>query len=165
MGTFAQAMDAYREQLKKGAIQVAYRGLMEYMLALRNHFQVKYPHYSVPGSIYFGYMDMTYFSLLPEALKQRKLKIAIVFLHEPGRFEAWLAAVNKQVQHEYWQMIKDSGWDRYPLVATTLGADAILEHVLVDRPDFSDLAELTAQIENTTLDFITTVEGFLSQHR
>lgn len=164
MGTFADAMKTYQEQLKVGDIQVAYRGLMDYILALRNHFQAGYPHYSVPGSIYFGYMDMTYFSIVPAALKLRKLKIAIVFLHEPGRFEAWLAAVNKPVQEQYWRMIKDSGWDRYPLVPTNRGADAILEHVLLDRPDFSDLATLTAQLERSTLDFITNVEGFLSRH-
>lgn len=61
-------MQEYHEQLKRGAIQRAYRGLMEFMLALRSSFEKKYSQYSVPGSLYTGYMDMTYFSIVSETL-------------------------------------------------------------------------------------------------
>jgi len=154
----------YQTQLKKGSIQKAYKGLMEYMLGLRTHFQKKYPNYIVSGSLYYGYMDMTYFSFFPGSLKDRSLKVAVVFLHEAFRFEAWLAGYNKQVQTKYWKLIKESSWDKYRLVSTTKGADSILEHVLVDNPDFSDREALTAQIENGTLGFIREVEYFLSIH-
>jgi hypothetical protein len=97
-------------------------------------------------------------------LKDRKLKIAIVFLHETTRFEVWLAGVNKQVQTKYWKLIKDSDWNKYHLVSTTKGADSIIEHVLVDNPDFSDLDALTKQIESAALKFIKDVDGFLSKH-
>jgi hypothetical protein len=43
-------------------------------------------------------MDMTNFSFIPKSFKQRNLKIAVVFIHEAFRFEAWLAGYNKQVQ-------------------------------------------------------------------
>lgn len=165
MESFSEHMHEYRKQLQKGAIQKAYRGLMEYIMNLRTHFQNKYPDYFVSGSIYYGYMEMTYFSLIPESLKQRKLKAAIVFLHEAFRFEVWLAAYNKQVQARYWKLLKDSGWDKYRIVPTTKGADSILEHVLVDNPDFSDLDALTQRIETQTLQFIQDVEGFLSTHK
>ena len=36
----------------------------------------------------------------------------IVFIHETCQFEAWLFGVNKQVQKQYWQLIKDSGWNQ-----------------------------------------------------
>lgn len=70
-------------------------------MTLRTHFHKKYPDAFVSGSIYYGYMDMTYFSFTPKSLQQRKLKIAIVFVHESFRFEVWLAAYNKQVQQNY----------------------------------------------------------------
>jgi hypothetical protein len=41
------------------------------------------------------------------------------------------------------------------------GVDSILEHVLVDNPDFGDLDFLTKQIEKGTLEFIENVESFL----
>ena len=164
MESFHEYVTEYRKQLKKGAIQKAYKGLMEYILALRTYFRNKYPDYSVSGSIYYGYMDMTYFSIFPKTLKDRKLKIAIVFLYDPFKFEVWLAGVNKQVQSKYWKLIKESGWNQYHLVSTTEGADSIIEYIAVEEPDFRDLGALTKQIESATLKFIKDVESFLSEH-
>ena len=47
---------------------------------------------------------------------------------------------------------------------TTKGVDSIMEHILVDNPDFSDLDALTGQIEKGTLNFISDIEDFLSKH-
>lgn len=157
-------IDEYQKQLERGAIQKAYQGLMAYIQQLRTLFKNKYPDYFVSGTIYYGYMDMTYFAFTPKSLKDRGLKIAIVFIHEGNRFEAWLAGNNKQIQLKYWQIFKDSDWISYPLVATTEGADAIVEHVVVQHPNFDHLEALTAQIETGTLKFIQDIEGLLSQH-
>ena len=158
-------MNEYKKQLRRGAVQKAYQGLMNYIMGLRLHFENKYPDYSVSGSIYFGYMDMTYFSFFPESLKLRKLKVGIVFVHCTFRFEVWLFGYNKNVQAKYWKMIKESGWNRYRIPLTTTGADSILEHVLVEDPDFGDLDALTSQIERGALKFIEDVEDFLSKHQ
>ena len=162
MASLHESMLEYRRQLGKGLIQQAYKGLMAYFMTLRAYLNRKYPDHVVSGSVYNGFMDMTYFSFFPASLGQRKLKIAIVFLHDAFRFEVWLAGVNKQVQSKYWGLIKNSGWDQYHLVATTRSADSILEHILVDDPDFRDLDALTEQIETGTLQFIQDVEDFLS---
>ena len=164
MGSFHESMKEYRKQLEKGAIQAAYKGLMEYIMDLRTHFKNKYPDYVVSGSIYYGYMDMTYFSFFPKSFKHRNLKIAIVFLHDAFRFKVWLAGFNKQTQTKYWKLFKEGDWNKYHLVPTTKGADSILEHILVGDPDFSDLELLTTQIEAATLKFIEDVESFLSEH-
>ena len=161
MGSLPESLSIYREQLQNGAIQEAYQGLLEYILSLKTHFKNHHPEFVVPSNIYFGYMDMTYFSIVPEALKERGLKIAIVFLHREFRFEVWLAGVNKDVQAEYWNRIRESGWNKYRLVPTLKGADSILEHVLAENPDFNDLNALTNQIEQETLRFINEVENFL----
>jgi hypothetical protein len=157
-------MNEFRKQLQKGAIQEAYRELMEFIMDLKTHFKNKYPDYFVSGSIYFGYMDMTYFSVIPESLKQKKLKIAIVFNFEAFRFEVWLSGYNKQIQKNYWKLFKESGWKKYHISTPAKGVDSILEYILVDNPDFSNLDDLTNQIEKETLKFIKTVENFLSKH-
>jgi len=164
MTTFQESMTEYKKQLAKGTIQQAYRGLMDYFWSLKSFFENKYPDYYVSGGIYYGFMDMTYFSFFPKTLRPRKLKIAIVFVHESFRFEVWLAGVNKSVQAEYWKLIKDSNWNKYRLPATPEGADSIVEHVLAENPDFSDLDALTKQIETGTLMFTKAIEGFLSEH-
>jgi hypothetical protein len=161
MPPFNESMSEYKKQLEKGEIQIAYKGLMDYIMGLKAYLKKHYPDYYLPGGIYYGYMDMTYFSVNPRSLIQRNLKIAIVFIHQAFRFEAWLAGANKQVQQEYWELIKHTGWDKYRLVPSTKGADSILEHILVEHPDFSDLNALTKQIESETLIFIQDIENFL----
>jgi hypothetical protein len=156
-------MNEYRKQIEKGVIQRAYRGLMEYIMDLRTHLQHKYPDHFV-SAIYYGYMDMTYFSFTPRTLQEHKLKAAIVFNYDAFRFEVWLAGYNKSVQDKYWGLFKESGWDKYRIVPTTKGVDSIIEHILVEDPNFSDLDVLTKRIEKEALRFIVDVEGFIYKH-
>lgn len=164
MEAFHEHMTEYKKQIEKGDIIEAYRGLIEYIMSLRTHFQKKYPDFFVSGSIYQGYMDMTYFSFFPESLKRNKLKIGIVFNYESFRFEVWLFGYNKKVQEKYWKLIKESGWDKYRIPPTLKVVDSILEYDLADNPDFSNLDALTKQIESGTLRFIKDVENYLSQY-
>ncbi len=154
-------MKEYRNQMEKGVIQQAYRGLMDYIMGLRSHFEKKYPDYLVSGSIYFGYMDMTYFSFFPKSLKIIGLKVGIVFVHKDFKFEVWLFGYNKRIQSKYWKLFKDSGWSKYRIPPTTKGFDSILEGVLVENTNFSDFDDLTKQIERGTLSFIEDIENFL----
>jgi len=158
-------MNEYRKQLKRGYIQEAYQGLMNLFRDLRSHFTNEYPEYSVSGSIYYGYMDMTYFSLFPGSLKRRKLKIAIVFVHDTFRFEVWLSGSNRNVQVKYWKLLEESGWHKYHLASNPRAVDYVIDHILVKNPDFSDLDTLKRQIERGTLEFIKDVEDFLSTQR
>ena len=161
MESFHDAMMEYKTQMQLEVIPRAYLGLMGYLSALKSTLKTRHPEYHVSGSMYFGYMDMTYFSFFPDSLGSRNLKTGIVFIHETCQFEVWLFGVNKQVQSHYWKLIKDSGWSQYKLVETTKGEDAILTHVLVEEPNFEDLDGLTDQIEQGTLRFVRDVEVFL----
>lgn len=163
MTSLQENMLEFQIQLKKGEIQKAYQGLMQFMLSLKNHFSDKFPDYSVSGSIYYGYMDMTYFSIVPDSLKRRDLKIAIVFVYDSFRFEVWLSGRNQQVLTKYWKLIKARGWDKYKLADQGKWADSILEHTLVENPDFSDLTVLTKQIDQENSKFIQDVESFLTK--
>ena len=163
MELMSEYINEYRKQLNKGVIQRAYRGLMKYITDLRTHFSKIFPDFA-PGNIYHGYMDITYFPIFPKSLKNRKLKVGIVFIHETIRFEVWLFGYNKQVQAKYWKLIKESGWNKYRIPKTIKGVDSIIEYNLVDNPDFSNLDTLTKKIERGTLKFIEDVEDFLSKH-
>jgi len=161
---YDECMKEYQKQLKKGYIQQAYQGLMQYFNGLRLYFKKMYPTDSVSNTVYYGYMDMTYFAFFPRFLKTRKLKIAIVFLHEQFRFEVWLCGSNKNVQTKYWNLFKDKNWKKYDLPSNPKTSDSIMEHILVETPDFSDLDELTTQIEHETLMFVNDVKDFLSDN-
>ena len=163
MESLQENMIEFRSQLNKGVIQKAYLGLMQFMLNLKNHFINQYPDYIIPGNIYTGYLDMTYFSVIPKSLKDRELKIAIVFVFDAFRFEVWLSGRNQKVMASYWRLFTQSNWDKYKIVPQGRWADSVLEQVLVENPDFSDLDALTKNIEQGTLKFINDIESFLSK--
>ncbi len=164
METLSESMKEYRCQLEKGSIQQAYRGLMEFMSGLKTRFKETYPDCRVSGSLYSGFMDMTYFSCIPPWLEPRGLKIAVVFLHEQFRFEVWLSGVNRQVQADYWQVIRQSNWEKYRLVENPKTADSILEHIAADEPDFGDQAALSDRIMRETAAFMQEVKAYLAAH-
>jgi hypothetical protein len=57
---------------------------------------------------------------------------------------------------------KENKWDKYVIVPNKEGVDSIVEHILVENPDFSNLDTLTKQIEEGTLKFISEIEKFLN---
>jgi hypothetical protein len=162
MKTLDQAMQTYKQQLKQGDIILAHQGLMAYIRDLRSHFEKRFPEYTVPSNIYYGYMDMTYFALMPPALKEQRLKIAVVFVYDTFRFEVWLSGANREVQVQVWDMLKENAPDMYTFSDDPRREDFVLAHVLVDDPGFSNLKTLTSQIEAGTLAFIENVEGLLA---
>ncbi len=164
MESLQEYVEEYRKQLQKGIIQKAYQGLMDYVKDLRMHFSQKYPDFA-PGNVYQGYMGMTYFPIFPRELKNRKLKLAIVLIHEKIRFEIWLAAQNKQIQSEYRKLFQEENWTKYRIPAAVKGVDSIVEYTLADNPDFSDLNALTKQIEKGTFAFMGDIEKFLYKHQ
>ncbi len=164
METFSECMIEYKKQMEKGTIIKAYQGLMEYIMELKTELKNRYPEYFVSGSIYYGYMDMTYFSFTPKSIIDKQLKIAIVFIHEKLRFEVWLAGYNRKVQAQYWKLFSESEWNKYSIPHTIKGTDSIVEHILVDKPDFNDLNRITDQIQRGVMGFIKDIDGFLSEH-
>lgn len=163
MHSIREDMDEFRGQLRNGSIRKAYCALLSYMMGLRTHFQKKYPSYAISG-LYQGYMDMTYFAIVPPSLKQRGLKIAIVFNYEAFRFEAWLAGSNRKVQQKYWELVKNSRWNEYRVVTPAKGIDSIVECNLAEDIDFDDLDSLTASIEENTAEFVDRIEIYLGEH-
>jgi hypothetical protein len=155
-------MEELRRQLRKGTIQKAYRNLLDYIMNLRAHFGHEYPNYDVSGSVYHGYMDMTYFPIFTDFLRRSRLKIAIVFNYDEFRFEAWLSGNNKKVQQKYWDLFRANKWTKYHIAPTLRGADSIVECMLATDVDFDHLDALTARIEKSTAGFIADIEKYLS---
>lgn len=157
-------VDEFHKQLEKGSIQKAYKALLSYMMSLRSHFSNKYGDNAV-SSLYPGTMDMTYFALFPPALKRLDLKVAIVFNYDQFRFEAWLAARNRRIQQQYWDLVKDSDWGEYRVVTPAGGIDAIIECVLCNDPDLDHQDSLTATIVGGAEAFIQKIVQFFPESR
>lgn len=165
MKSFTESLDQYQIEIQKGDIRIAYKGLIDYMAGLKNYFRIRYPEFSVPGNLYQGYMDMTYFSLCPDFFKERKLKIAIVLIHYPLKFEIWLSGFNKQIQSGYWNTFRTEDLKEYRMPLNIKGSDSIVEYTLAEKPDFGDHDILTSQIESGVLKFIKDMEVLIKNHK
>jgi len=97
---------------------------------------------------------MTYFAMTPADLKVEKLKIAIVYLHEVGNFEVWLAGNNRKIQAEYIDYLSGKNIGNYKLSKVLPGVDSIIETILVEHPDFDHPEDLIVQIERKMINFI-----------
>ena len=133
---------------------------MIFMSGLKTYLEKEYSSY-VTSALYFGYMDMTYFAFTPTFLKKKKLKIAIVFLHEQGRFEVWLGGSNRKIQAEYIERISHKNIGKYKLSQVLPGVDSIMESNLVEKPDFDHPEVLKKQIERKTIEFINDITSIL----
>jgi uncharacterized protein (DUF1499 family) len=152
----------YKNQLSKGIIQEAYKKIMKFMSDLSIYLKKRHPDYTL-SALYFGYMDMTYFAFTPNDLKSKRLKIAIVYLHEQGRFEVWLSGTNRKIQAEYINFMRHKDIGGYKLSQVMPGVDSIIEATMVEEPDFDHPEELKKQIEKKTIGFIDDIVKLLNE--
>lgn len=137
--------------------QMEYTGVSGFMRALRSHFIKQYPQGYVIGSLYHNEASITYFPFTPVALKQRQLKVAIVFNHGLRRFEVWLAGQNRQVQKTYRAIFAAQDAQGYRVPSPSDHGFSIVDAVMVETPDFSDGKKLMDELERRVLAFVSAV--------
>lgn len=155
-------IEEYVKQLKKGQIQKAYKAIMVFMSGLKTYLGVKHPDY-VSTSLYFGYMDMTYFAFTPIELKQNNLKIALVYLHVENRFEVWLSGSNKKIQAKYIQQLNNIDIGDFKLSKALPGIDSIIEVKIVEHPNFDQSDALMQDIEQKVIKFTQDIISMVSR--
>ena len=160
MKTLNEIIEEYTCYLQQGELQIAYKGIIDFLGKLRVQFIKKYPHYDV-SSIYPGYMDMSFFSLSTKLLKDKGLKIAIVYLHDKGDFEVWLSARNRDIAKTYTALLSSSITDDVNIFHNSNNPDAIIECILSDKPDFEDQSSLIDNIDDSVEKFVTKISNRL----
>ena len=163
MGSLNQKIEAYSDLVRQGDLQAAYRGIMDFMSQLRTAFAARDSALEVGGSIYQGYMDMTYFSLNTEMLKEKGLKIAVVYLHDKNAFEAWLSARNRTILSDYKAIFADAILDEVEVFHDETNPDAALECLLAGSPDFDHQEKLIAELISGTEAFVAAVQRIIAK--
>lgn len=139
----------YKEQLNKGDILIAYNGLVKFVMKLRTGFIKRLSNqYSFSGILH-GYMDYTYFYYTNDFLKSKKLKLGFVLNHVEMRFEIWLLANTIAVQKNYWNLLKESKWNKDK---TEMPKYSVLDTIIENDPNFDELPLLTQNIEQKMID-------------
>lgn len=160
MKTLNQLIEEYTCHLRLGEIQAAYKGILAFMGKLRADIIKKYPDYEI-GSLYQGYMDMSYFSLSTKLLKDKGLKLAIVYLHSKGFFEIWLSARNRDIAKRYEYVLSSNISDNIMVFHDDCNEDAIIEYTITSTPDFDEQASLIEIIEQGIDKFVIAVSSHL----
>ena len=163
MKTLNQQIDSYTGLVQQGDVRAAYKGIMEFMGQLRAAFTATDSDITVGGSLYQGYLDMTYFSLNTNLLRERGLKVAVVYLHDKKAFEAWLSARNRTILARYRPIFDDMILDEIEVFHDETNEDAVLESLLTDAPDFDRQDKLMAELISGTEKFTAAVQKIISK--
>jgi hypothetical protein len=162
MKTLNQLINEYTDLLKQGELQKAYKGIIDFINDLRIDLTKRFPEYEM-GNLYQGYMDMTYFPMNSKDLKEKGLKIAIVYLHGRGDFEVWLCPRNRNNSTKYKTLLDEMIEKNDTLFHDDNNPDSILESTLILNPNFNDQKMLVNIIGQGVERFLSLVIGFLSQ--
>ncbi|MDU1892349.1 MAG: hypothetical protein E6767_16815 [Dysgonomonas sp.] len=154
------SVSLYKAQLKQGDIQIAYKALIRYTMSLKSHLARTLAETFSFGNVSLGYLDYTYFYCIDSYLREKKLRFCIVLNHEKMRFELWLVGQNSEIQKKYWNILKDTEWNKHQ---TSMPKYSVLEYVLMENPDFNNLKLLTNQIEKELISTTNEVIEYLKK--
>ncbi|MFD1031378.1 DUF7000 family protein [Metaplanococcus flavidus] len=159
MESLSKSLYEYGELLKVTDLQKAYKSLMQYIKELRRYFKEKYPEYEVSANLYLGYLDLTFFTITSKLAQQNQLKYMVVFRHDKMQFEVWLSGRNRAVMSKYHRKFSGHRMNKHSLTADDKGMSSIIETIVVEKPDFDNMTELTNQIDLGVISFIQEVEN------
>lgn len=151
-------INIYKKFLETDNTQIAYEFLLKYLMKIKASFQDGFSEKYTFGNISFGYMDFSYFPFADNFLKDNKLRFGIVLNHKEMQFELWLMGRNKKVQHEYWNILKKSQWNKNKL---SMPKYSVLKTVLVKNPNFNNTDFLTAKIINNANTLATEITQYI----
>lgn len=91
-------LETYRTLLQTTDLQKAYQEFIRLFRFLRNELERQMPDFRFQSNITENAMDYAYFSFTDPGLKEKSLKLVVVFDHKNFRLEVWLSGVNRTAQ-------------------------------------------------------------------
>lgn len=143
--SLSQSIEDYTRAVSAGGFPRAYRGILAALTAFQTAWKQSHPA-DAAGALYPGYLDMSFVSFAPESLRQKRLKISLVYLHAEGVFNLWLAAGNRAIQAETSAALRGKQIGPYELSVLKPGVDAIIALDLPKPYAFDDPQRLTQSL-------------------
>lgn len=150
----SKSIEIYQKQLVQGDIQLAYSALMKYVAELK----AKFPQLYSTGNISFGYLDYSYFPFFNEYFRSHKLRFGIVLNHKEMQFELWLMGQNASIQKEYWEIFRNTEWNKDIKIMPEY---SVLEVCLEDKIDFKDKENMTKTILSKSISLAMEIQRFI----
>lgn len=150
----------YKELVQNTRLIVCYQEFIRLFHWVRIELEKRMPDYKFQGSITENNMDFSYFQFTSPKLKEKGLKIAVVFVHCDFQFQVWVSGFNRRYQAHYYEV-----WKGRPLPFALTSRPAQTEYILCaplkELSDLSDGVALLGQIQNLAENLLQFVEANL----
>lgn len=100
-------LETYKSLLATTELQLGYQEFIKLFRFLRIELEKELPDFSFSGNIVENNMDFAYFQLTDTDLREKGLKIQVVFVHKSFRFEVWVSGYNRKTQCLYYNKLKN----------------------------------------------------------
>ncbi len=148
----------YQNIIQTTNLQKCYQEFIKFFRYLKIYLEKAMTDYKFTGNIVENNMDYSYFQFSNEELKNKGLKIVVVFVHKSCNYEVWLSGLNREIQVKYYNMLKGN-YGKYTLTTNPNGLDYILKNILINNSDYNDIDKLLIQIKSKIVNFITDVKS------
>lgn len=152
-------LSEYKELLQTTNLRESYQEFIKLFRYIRLSLEKSMPEYKVQGNIVENGMDYSYFLFTNKNLKEKGLKMAVVFVHSNFQFEVWLSGYNRNYQSKYYDLLKGKNIS-FELTDNPTRKDYILRVTLEESVDLSDgnlLIKEIKSISNKLLMFVETL--------
>ena len=150
----------YQELLQTTRLIACYREFIRLFRWVRVELEKRMPEYKFQGSITENGMDFSYFQFTSPELKEKGLKVAVVFIHRDFQFQVWVSGFNRRYQAHYCEVWKDQPLP-FELTGSPAQTDYILRAPLKEPANLSDGGALLDQIQTLAENLLQFVEANL----
>lgn len=133
----SEYLKTYENIIKTTDLLKGYQEFIKLFRYIKIKLEEALPLFSFCGNIVENGMDYSYFFFTDEELKNKGLKIVVVFVHKDFNFEVWLSGYNRKYQTEFYEKLKDQDLE-YDLNHEPTKKDYILRAVVDRTIDYSD---------------------------
>lgn len=150
-------LSEYKELLQTTNLRECYQEFIKLFRYIRVSLEKSMPEYKFQGNIVENGMDYSYFLFTNKNLKEKGLKMAVVFVHSNFQFEVWLSGYNRNYQSKYYDLLKGKNIP-FELTDNPTQKDYILRVTLEGSVDLSDVSFLIKEIKSISNKLLMFVE-------
>ncbi len=132
----ADLLSEYKKLLQTTNLRKGYQEFIKLFRYIRAALEKSMPEYKFQGNIVENGMDYSYL-FTNKNLKEKGLKMAVVFVHSNFQFEVWLSGYNRNYQSKYYDWLKGKNIP-FELTDNPTRKDYILRVALEESVDLSD---------------------------
>lgn len=148
-----QYLEKYKTLLQNTELQLCYQEFIKLFRFLRIELEKEMPDYSFSGNIVENNMDFAYFQITSEELKQKGIKIQIVFVYKDFNFEVWASGYNRKIQCDYYEKLRNKSL-KYILNHNPNRVDYILKNVVNKKAELHSVNIILSEIKSVALELI-----------